>query len=86
LLERHLRADNRSECTHHDYVIGLRQAEISGCWRTLPGAETFLMLRSYFATARKHRMNPLAVLRQLFGVTPGCQRQRRRALDLRKLP
>jgi transposase len=42
------------------------QQKISGCWRTLAGAETFLILRSYLATARKHRMNPLAVLRQLF--------------------
>jgi hypothetical protein len=42
------------------------QQKISGCWRTLAGAETFLILRSYLATARKHRMNPLAVLCQLF--------------------
>jgi transposase len=42
------------------------QQKISGCWRTLAGAEAFLALRSYVATARKHQMNPLAVLRQLF--------------------
>jgi transposase len=42
------------------------QQKISGCWRTLTGAEAFLALRSYVATARKHRMSPLAVLRQLF--------------------
>jgi transposase len=42
------------------------QQKISGCWRTLAGAEAFLALRSYLATARKHRMNPLAVLHQLF--------------------
>jgi transposase len=42
------------------------QQKISGCWRTLPGAAAFLALRSYVATARKHQMNPLAVLRQLF--------------------
>jgi transposase len=42
------------------------QQRISGCWRTLAGAEAFLALRSYLATARKHRMNPLAVLRRLF--------------------
>jgi hypothetical protein len=42
------------------------QQKISGCWRTLAGAEAFLALRSYLATARKHGMNPLAVLRQLF--------------------
>jgi transposase len=42
------------------------QQKISGCWRTLAGAEAFLTLRSYVATARKQGMNPLAVLRQLF--------------------
>jgi transposase len=42
------------------------QQKISGCWRTLAGAEAFLVLRSYLATARKHGMNPLAVLGQLF--------------------
>jgi transposase len=42
------------------------QQKISGCWRTLAGAEAFLALRSYLSTARKHGMNPLAVLGQLF--------------------
>jgi transposase/uncharacterized coiled-coil protein SlyX len=42
------------------------QQKISGCWRTLAGAEAYLALRSYLATARKHGMNPLAALRQLF--------------------
>jgi transposase len=42
------------------------QQKISGCWRTLAGAEAFLALRSYLSTARKHGMNPLAVLWQLF--------------------
>jgi len=42
------------------------QQKISGCWRTLAGAEAFLVLRSYLSTARKHRMNPLTALRRLF--------------------
>ena len=42
------------------------QQKISGCWRNLAGAEAFLALRSYLATARKHGRNPLAVLGQLF--------------------
>ena len=42
------------------------QQKISGGWRTSAGAEAFLVLRSYLATARKHGMNPLAVLGQLF--------------------
>ena len=29
------------------------QQKISGCWRTLPGAEAFCAVRSYIATARK---------------------------------
>jgi transposase len=41
------------------------QQKISGCWRTLAGAEAFLALRSYLSTARKHGMNPLVVLWQL---------------------
>jgi transposase len=46
------------------------QQKISGCWRTPAGAEAFLALRSYVATARKHGMNPLAVLGQLFEGRP----------------
>jgi transposase len=46
------------------------QQKISGCWRTLAGAEAFLTLRSYISTARKQGHNPLAVLRQLFEGRP----------------
>jgi transposase len=46
------------------------QQKISGCWRTPAGAEAFLAIRSYVATARKHGMNPLAVLGQLFQGRP----------------
>src|SRR6266511_1102147 len=46
------------------------QQKISGCWRTPAGAEAFLALRSYLATARKHGRNPLAVLGQLFQGRP----------------
>ncbi len=42
------------------------QQKISGCWRTLTGAQAFLLVRSYLATARKHGRNALMVLRQLF--------------------
>jgi transposase len=42
------------------------QQKISGCWRTLAGAQAFLALRGYVSTARKQGLNPLAVLRQLF--------------------
>jgi transposase len=46
------------------------QQKISGCWRTPAGAEAFLALRSYLATARKQGRNPLAVLGQLFEGRP----------------
>jgi transposase len=42
------------------------QQKISGCWRTLAGAEAFLALRSYISTARKQGHNPLVALRLLF--------------------
>lgn len=31
------------------------QQKISGCWRTITGAEQFLALRAYLSTARKHQ-------------------------------
>jgi transposase len=46
------------------------QQKISGCWRTLAGAEAFLTVRSYLSTARKQRLNPLDVLRRLFEGQP----------------
>jgi transposase len=44
--------------------------KISGCWRTLPGAQAFCTLRSYISTGRKQGMNPLAILRRLFEGDP----------------
>ena len=46
------------------------QQKISGCWRTLVGAEAFLAVRSYLSTARKQGLNPLDVLRRLFEGNP----------------
>jgi transposase len=46
------------------------QQKISGCWRTLAGAEAFLAVRSYLSTARKPGLNPLGVLRRLFNGNP----------------
>jgi transposase len=46
------------------------QQKISGCWRTLDGAQAFLTVRSYVSTARKHEVNPLHALRQLFQGSP----------------
>jgi transposase len=46
------------------------QQKISGCWRTLAGAEAFLAVRSYLSTAGKQGMNPLDVLRRLVEGNP----------------
>lgn len=46
------------------------QQKISGCWRTLAGAEAFLVVRSYLSTAGKQGMNPLDVLRRLVEGNP----------------
>jgi len=46
------------------------QQKISGCWRTLAGAQAFLTLRSYVSTARKHGEDPMRALHQLFLGSP----------------
>lgn len=46
------------------------QQKISGGWRTETGADTFLAVRSYLSTARKHRRNALEVLTELFTGSP----------------
>jgi transposase len=46
------------------------QQKISGCWRTTAGAERFLAIRSYLATARKHGKRPLEVLTELTAGRP----------------
>ena len=42
------------------------QQKISGCLRTVPGAEAFCAVRSYIATARKHAVAILDALRDAF--------------------
>lgn len=42
------------------------QQKISGGWRSQTGAESFLAVRSYLSTARKHGQQAMAVLRDLF--------------------
>ena len=46
------------------------QQKISGCWRTLAGAEAFLTVRSYISTARKQVLSVLGVLWRLFESNP----------------
>lgn len=46
------------------------QIKISGCWRTMEGAERFLAVRSYISTARKQGHRPLDVLGKLTAGQP----------------
>jgi len=46
------------------------QQKISGCWRTIAGAERFLAIRSYISTARKQGHRPVEVLTQLAAGSP----------------
>ena len=46
------------------------QQKISGSWRTLTGARHFARIRSYISTVRKHGINPLAALHDLFAGRP----------------
>ena len=46
------------------------QQKISGCWRTMAGAERFLAIRSYLSTARKQGRRPVEVLCQLAAGRP----------------
>jgi len=40
--------------------------KISGCFRTMVGAEIFCSIRGYFSTARKNGVNSIDALRQAF--------------------
>ncbi|MHA5054290.1 IS66 family transposase [Streptomyces sp. SD15] len=42
------------------------QMKVSGGWRTLDGANRWLLVRSYLSTARKHGLNAMTVLSDLF--------------------
>ncbi len=50
-------------------MVKLRQ-KVSGCLRTLTGAEQFCTIRSYLATAAKHGINPLHALTRLTAGDP----------------
>ncbi|MER5277267.1 hypothetical protein ABT025_16110 [Streptomyces sp. NPDC002809] len=42
------------------------QMKVSGGWRTLDGANRWLLVRSHLSTARKHGLNPVTILHDLF--------------------
>ncbi len=46
------------------------QQKISGCFRAVAGAAAFCRIRSYVSTVRKHGVNVLAALEQVFTGTP----------------
>ena len=49
---------------------GSRTQKISGCFRTLAGADAFARVRSYIQTAAKQDQNLFEVLLQLVTGTP----------------
>jgi transposase len=53
-----------------DLRMAKLQQKISGCWRTLAGAETFCAVRSYISTARKQGAGVLDVLHAAFTGRP----------------
>jgi transposase len=65
-----LRVPPTNNLAERDIRMVKLQQKISGCWRTLDGAQAFLTVRSYISTARKHGINPLAALRRLFQGDP----------------
>jgi transposase len=65
-----LRVPPTNNLAERDIRMVKLQQKISGCWRTLDGAQAFLTVRSYISTARKHGLNPLAALRRLFQSDP----------------
>ena len=44
--------------------------KVSGCFRTLEGAERFGRMRGYMSTARKHTKNVFEAIRDAFGGAP----------------
>jgi transposase len=65
-----LRVPPTNNLAERDIRMVKLQQKISGCWRTLDGAQAFLTVRSYISTARKHGINPLVALRRLFEGDP----------------
>ena len=48
--------------------------KVSGCMRSITGAESFCAIRSYLSTAAKHRIGGLDALTCAAGGTPWCPR------------
>ena len=65
-----LMTDARVPFTHNQSANDIRmtklQQTISGCFRSLQGAQIFGRVRSYLSTCRKHGISPTDALRTLF--------------------
>jgi transposase len=48
------------------------QQKVSGCFRSVAGAEGFCAIRSYLSTAKKQGLNALAVIKKAFLGNPDC--------------
>jgi transposase len=59
--------NNQSE---RDLRMARLQTKISGCFRSARGAQSFVTVRSYIETGRKHGANPYNILLQLFQHDP----------------
>ncbi|MGW0631459.1 IS66 family transposase [Streptomyces sp. NPDC002758] len=63
------------------------QQKIFGSWWTLTGARRFARIRSYISTVRKHGINPLTALRDLFAGGHGrCPQRTETPEQLRLVP
>jgi transposase len=62
-----MRSNNAAERTIR---IGKLRIKVSGCMRSLAGAEAFCAIRSCLSTAAKHGIGKLAALTQATAGTP----------------
>ncbi len=53
-----------------DFRMNKLKQKISGTFRSITGAEAFCNLRSYISTVRKHGLNAMKALEDVFKGTP----------------
>ncbi|MBP0458659.1 IS66 family transposase [Streptomyces montanisoli] len=62
----HLTVPFTNNQAEQDIRMAKIQMKVFGGWRTLDGTNRWRPVRSYLATARKHGLNPMTALRDLF--------------------